>query len=31
MGKPIIAKFTMADPLIDLNSEIYQVPQKASS
>jgi hypothetical protein len=30
MGKPIATEFTVADPLIGINSEVYQIPQKTS-
>jgi hypothetical protein len=30
MGKSIAIEFTVANPIIDINSEIYQVPQKTS-
>ena len=30
MGKPIATEFTVVDPFIGINSEVYQIPQKTS-
>ena len=30
MGKPIAPEFTVANPIVGVNSEIYQIPQKTS-
>ena len=31
MGKSIAIEFTVADSIIGVNSEVYQIPQKTSS
>jgi hypothetical protein len=28
MGKPIAPEFTVANPIVGINSEVYQIPQK---
>ena len=30
MGKSLALEFTVANPIVGINSEIYQIPQKTS-